>query len=210
VGAHPGAGSPARPGGSLSDPFARFGELLERARATDLPEPTAVALATVDDEGRPSTRMVLLKGFDAAGFVFYTNLGSRKGGELRSNPHAALCFHWQPLEVQVRVEGRAEPVSAGEADEYFASRPRGSQIGAWASLQSAPLPERRVLEARIRETEARFAEGAVPRPPFWSGFRVVPRRIEFWQGRPSRLHERDVYTPDPDTSGAWRVEQLFP
>ncbi|MDQ3555792.1 MAG: pyridoxamine 5'-phosphate oxidase, partial [Gemmatimonadota bacterium] len=154
--------------------------------------------------------MVLLKEFDRRGFVFYTNLRSRKGGELRANPHAALCFHWQPLEVQVRVEGRAEPVSDAEADAYFAERPRGSQLGAWASRQSAPLPDRALLEERVREVEARFADERVPRPPFWSGFRVAPHRIEFWQGRPSRLHERDVYTPDPHAPGGWRIERLFP
>lgn len=192
------------------DPFLRFGELLERARATSLPEPTAMALTTVSGEGRPSTRMVLLKGFDARGFTFYTNLGSRKAREIAQNPWVALCFHWQPLEAQVRIEGRAEPVGEAEADAYFASRPRGSQIGAWASRQSEPLPGRTTLEERVREVETRYEAQVIPRPPFWSGFRVVPDRIEFWQGMPSRLHDRDVFTPDPDTPGGWRVEKLYP
>jgi pyridoxamine 5'-phosphate oxidase len=191
-------------------PFARFGGLLERARATDLPEPTAMALSTVGPEGRPSSRMVLLKEFDERGFVFYTNLGSRKAREIAGNPWVALCFHWQPLEVQVRVEGRAEPVTGEEADAYYASRPRGSRIGAWASRQSEELPARSTLEARIRETEARFPGEEVPRPPFWSGFRVVPDRIELWFGRPSRLHDRDVYTRDPAAPGGWSLRRLYP
>lgn len=192
------------------DPFRRFGELLARARQTDLAEPTAMALATVGADGRPSARMVLLKEFDARGFVFYTNLGSRKARNLESNPFAALCFHWQPLEVQVRIEGRVEPVSDAEADVYFASRPRGSQIGAWASRQSEPLAARSELDARIRQIEQRFANRDVPRPPFWSGFRVVPERIEFWTGQPSRLHDRDVYTPGAAADDEWQVEQLYP
>jgi pyridoxamine 5'-phosphate oxidase len=192
------------------DPFARFGELLERAKATDLPEPTALALSTVGPDRRPSSRMVLLKDFDRRGFVFYTNLGSRKAREIAGNPWVALCFHWQPLEVQVRVEGRAEPVTAEEADAYYASRARGSRIGAWASRQSEDLPSRAALEERIRETEAHFPGDDVPRPPFWSGFRVVPDRIEMWFGRPSRLHDRDVYTPDPGAPGGWSVRHLYP
>ena len=192
------------------DPLARFGELLERARATDLPEPTAMALSTVGPDGRPSSRMVLLKDFDEHGFVFYTNLGSRKAREIAANPWVALCFHWQPLEVQVRVEGRAEPVTAAEADAYYASRARDSRIGAWASRQSEELPAREALEARIRETEARFPGEDVPRPPFWSGFRVVPDRMELWFGRPSRLHDRDVYTRDPDAPGGWSLRHLYP
>jgi len=192
-----------------ADPFARFGELLERAKATDLPEPTAMALSTVAPNGRPSSRMVLLKGFDEHGFVFYTNLASRKALEIAGNPWVALCFHWQPLESQVRIEGRAAQVDDLEADAYFATRPRGSQIGAWASLQSADLPARSELEARILETEARFP-GEVPRPPFWSGFRVVPERIEIWSGMPSRLHERDLYTRSAEEPGGWEVRQLYP
>jgi pyridoxamine 5'-phosphate oxidase len=195
---------------ALPGPFARFGELLERARATDLPEPTAMALSTVGPDGRPSSRMVLLKGFDEEGFVFYTNLGSRKAREIAGNPWVALCFHWQPLEVQVRVEGRAEPVGDAEADAYYASRARGSQVGAWASRQSEELPARAELEERIREVEARFGSGEIPRPPFWSGFRVVPDRIELWFGMPSRLHERDVYTRDPGSPGGWSLRKLYP
>ena len=192
------------------DPIARFLDLLDQARQTDLREPTAMALATADARGRPSVRMVLLKSVDERGFVFYTNLESRKAGELIENPHAALCFHWQPLELQVRVEGTVERVEPAEADEYFATRARGSQIGAWASQQSRPLPSRDELEERIREVEDRFAGSDVPRPDFWSGFRVRPERIEFWSGRPSRLHERDVYTRDPADPSGWTVGMLFP
>lgn len=194
----------------MSDPIARFIEWLEKARATDLPEPNAMALATADARGVPSVRMVLLKGVDERGFVFFTNLESRKAGELTANPRAALCFHWQPLELQVRVEGAVSPVSDAEADEYFATRGRGSQIGAWASLQSRPLPARDALNTRIQEIEDRFAGGPVPRPDFWSGFRVRPERIEFWTGRPSRLHDREVYTRDPADPEGWQVGALFP
>jgi pyridoxamine 5'-phosphate oxidase len=154
--------------------------------------------------------VVLLKGFDERGFVFYTNLESRKGRALREHPFAALCFWWAPLEAQVRIEGRVEQVSDEEADRYFASRPRGSQIGAWSSLQSAPLAARAELEGRIREIEDRFAGQEIPRPPFWSGFRVVAERIEFWRNKLDRLHERDLYTPDPEAPGRWRIEHLYP
>lgn len=169
-----------------------------------------MALATANAEGRTAVRMVLLKGFDAEGFLFFTNLESRKAGDLSVNPRAALCFHWAPMEVQVRVEGGVAPVSEAEADAYFATRPYGSQIGAWASRQSRPLPDRKELEDRIAELEAQYAEAAVPRPPFWSGFRVAPERIEFWSGRPSRLHDREVYHRDPAAEGGWRVERLYP
>lgn len=192
------------------NPISRFLDLLDQARRADIREPTAMALATADARGRPSVRMVLLKDVDERGFVFYTNLESRKASELIANPFAALCFHWQPLELQVRVEGAVERVDAAEADEYFATRARGSQIGAWASLQSRPLPARDELEERISEVEDRFAGAAVPRPDFWSGFRVRPERIEFWSGRPSRLHERDVYTRDPADPSGWKVGMLFP
>lgn len=192
------------------EPFRRFGEWMERAVAAQVREPTALALATADAEGRPSVRMVLLKGFDERGFVFYTNLESRKGRELTENPHAALCFFWQPLELQVRIEGRVEPVTPEEADEYYASRPRGSRIGAWASRQSQPLGSYDELMGSVNEYEARFTDDAIPRPPHWSGFRVVPSRIEFWQGRPSRLHERERFDLDPADPDRWRVQNLYP
>jgi pyridoxamine 5'-phosphate oxidase len=192
------------------DPFHRFRTVFAQVEAAGIAEPTAMSVATADSEGRPSARMLLLKGVDEQGFVFYTNLESRKARELDTNPHAALCFFWQPLEVQVRVEGRVEAVGDEEADIYFASRPRGSQIGAWASRQSAPLASRDELEARIRAVEEQYREREIPRPPHWSGFRLLPERIEFWLGRPSRLHERDVYHRDPDTPTGWRLEQLYP
>lgn len=192
----------------VPDPFARFGAALRRAVEHGIPEPTAMALATADAAGRPAVRMVLLKEFDAHGFVFYTNVESRKGRELAANPFAALCFHWTLLEVQIRIEGAVAPVSEEEADAYFASRARGSQLGAWASRQSARLGSRAELEEQLREVEARFASAEVPRPAFWSGYRLAPERIEFWQGRASRLHEREVYTRAPE--GGWRMELLYP
>jgi pyridoxamine 5'-phosphate oxidase len=193
-----------------AEPFRRFGELFARAKQTDLPEPTAMALATATADGRPSVRMVLLKDFDERGFVFYTNLESRKGGELAENPHAALCFHWQPLEIQVRIEGRAEPVWAEEADAYYASRARGSRIGAWASQQSRPLDAYDTLVERVKEVEAQYDGREVPRPPFWSGYRVVPTRIELWFGRPSRLHERELYTRSEGGAPGWTKTLLYP
>jgi pyridoxamine 5'-phosphate oxidase len=196
--------------GRADDPIERFRALLAQAEAVDrsiLPEPTAMMLATAGDDGQPSLRVVLLKAVDERGFVFYTNYESRKGRELLAHPRAALCFHWQTLERQVRIEGDAEPVAAEEADAYFATRARLSQIGAWASKQSRPLESDAELEARVAEAEERFAGGAVPRPPHWSGFRVVPRRIEFWRNRAFRLHERLVYERE---EGDWRVTRLFP
>lgn len=192
------------------EPFARFNEQLAAAMAlgpTLIPEPTAFALGTVSGEGQPSVRILLLKGVDEHGFVFYTNYESRKGVELLSHPKAAMCFHWPQLERQVRVEGAVHAVTNAEADSYFASRPRGSQIGAWASQQSRVIPQAGDLEARVLDIEARFADQPVPRPPHWSGFRLVPERLEFWHGMPSRLHERHVYAREHD---GWRTEVLYP
>jgi len=192
------------------DPIVRFQDLLDRATQIpreQLPEPTAFALGTVDATGQPSVRIVLLKDVDARGFVFYTNFESRKGREIMVTRRAALCFHWQLLEEQVRVEGRVEPVSDEEADAYFASRARGSQIGAWASIQSRPMQSASDLDTRVAEMEQKFAGGPVPRPPNWSGFRVAPERIEFWKNMPSRLHVRHLYTRSGDT---WKVELLYP
>ena len=166
------------------------------------------ALATADAEGRPSVRIVLIRGVDERGFVFYTNYQSRKARDLESNPVAALCQHWPSLEEQVRIEGRVEHVTDEESDAYFAGRPRESQIGAWASQQSATLDRRETLEDRYREVEARFDGGRVPRPPFWGGYRIVPEMIEFWYGRPGRLHERVRHTRGPD--GRWTDERLYP
>lgn len=190
-----------------SDPLALFHEWMAEAEANEANDPNAMALATCDSSGRPSVRMVLLKGADADGFVFYTNLESRKARDLAANPMAALCFHWKTLRRQIRVEGPVIPVTGTEADEYFASRARASQIGAWASLQSRPLTGRFELEKRVAEFGARFGLGKVPRPPHWSGFRLVPDRIEFWQDRPFRLHDRFAYALE---SGAWRAEHLYP
>ena len=192
---------------SSADPITEFQNAVSRAQAHQV-DTAPVALATADAQGRPSVRMVLLRGVDARGFVFYTNYASRKGRDLTANPHAALCCHWIALDEQVRIEGAVERVPDDESDAYFASRPRGSQLGAWASEQSAVLPAREALETRYREIEQRFAEGTmVPRPPFWGGFRIVPHSIEFWYGRPDRLHDRVLYTRDGDR---WRIERLYP
>lgn len=191
-----------------ADPFVQFGRWFKDAVAEPMYEPNAVALATVGEDGRPGLRMVLLKGFDEAGFVFYSNLESRKGRELAADPRAALLFYWDRLHRQVRIEGRADPVTAEEADAYFASRPYGSRVGAWASPQSRPVDGREGLEAREAEFRAEFPEDRpVPRPPHWSGYRVVPASFEFWQGRRSRLHDRLVYVRN---DSGWGMQRLAP
>lgn len=189
-------------------PIDAFLSWLEDARRSESDVHTAMTLATADASGRPSARMVLLKEADARGFVFYTNVESRKGEDLAANPHASLVFHWKTLKRQVRIDGTAERVADGDADAYFATRPRGSQIAAWASDQSRPIASRLELERRMVRYTARFGAGAVPRPPHWTGYRIVPSRIEFWQNRAFRLHERTVYTLAGD--GRWEVERLFP
>jgi pyridoxamine 5'-phosphate oxidase len=190
-----------------TDPHALFEEWLAEAGLAEPNDPTAMALATADAEGRPSVRMVLLKGHDERGFVFYTNFDSRKGRELAGNPNAALLFHWKSLRRQVRVEGPVEPVAAAEADSYFATRGRDSQLGAWASDQSRPLEARATFEARFEEMRRRFEGGEVPRPPRWGGWRVVPERIEFWTDRAHRLHERRLFTR---AGGGWSEGLLYP
>jgi pyridoxamine 5'-phosphate oxidase len=192
---------------ALEDPIAMFSELYEEARRLGTSEPDAMVLSTVDETGRPSGRYVLLKEVDQRGFVFYTNLESRKARDLAANPHAALCFYWPLIDKQVRVEGTIERVSDAEADAYFASRPRESQIGGWASTQSAPLASRESLDQRVQEARARFEGRAVPRPPFWSGFRVVPSAIEFWTRHPARLHDRALFTREV---GRWARTLLYP
>ncbi len=197
--------------GVSPDPIAQFEAWLAEAALSEPNDPNAVCLATSTPDGRPSARMVLLKGVDPlpfpGGFVFYTNLESRKGGELAANPQAALCFHWKTLRRSVRVEGPVLPVSDAEADAYYATRARGSRIGAWASRQSRPLEGRFALERAVAEYTVRFGIGEIPRPEFWSGFRVRPRRIEFWRDMPFRLHDRQVFHAEGD---AWRQEALYP
>jgi pyridoxamine 5'-phosphate oxidase len=192
---------------SGTDPFALFDAWFAEAGASEPNDPNAMALATVDGEGRPSVRMVLLKGHGADGFVFYTNRESRKAGELAENMHAALLFHWKSLRRQIRVEGPVSLATDAESDAYFASRSRDSQLGAWASDQSRPLPDRATFEARFEEMKARFDGGEVPRPPHWGGYRVVPTALEFWQDRAFRLHERRLFTR---TGDGWREGLLYP
>lgn len=189
------------------DPIAQFQAWMAEAARTEPSDADAVCLATATPDGRPSARMVLLKGVDDRGFVFYTNYESRKGEELLANPYAALCFHWKSLGRSVRVEGPVETVTDAEADAYFASRARTSRIGAWASRQSRPMEGRFALEKAVAEYTLKFGLGAIPRPPHWSGFRVVPQRIELWRDMPFRLHERRVFHRGDD---GWRVETLFP
>ena len=200
--------TPAAPDPSYVEALKRFQELLERAKQSSLREPMTMTLATADEHGRPSVRAVLLKGVDDHGFVFYTNLESRKAQQIAANPRAALCFFWDPLEEQVLVEGDVHQVSNTEADAYWATRDLESQIGAWASLQSRKLENRQTLEARIAEYNAKFAGRPVPRPPHWSGFRIVPERIEFWKARPFRLNERTLY--QKKSTGQWAVHLLYP
>lgn len=192
----------------LKEPFERFAEVFAKAKQAQPKDPNAMVVASVDDRGRPSSRVVLLKDFDEKGFVFYTNHKSRKGRELKRQRVAALCFYWPALDMQVRIEGDVSTVSDAEADSYFATRPRISQLGAWASLQSETLDARATLEQRLADLSAKYPEGStVPRPPHWSGFRVAPNRIEFWVAGEFRLHDRTVYERRNDE---WAVSKLYP
>lgn len=193
---------------TTDDPFALFDTWFAQARASEVHDASAMALATADARGRPAVRMVLLKGHGPEGFIFYTNFEGRKAAEIFANPHVALLFHWKSLRRQIRIEGPASCVDDATADTYFATRSRDSQLGAWASDQSRPLPDRATFEARFAEVAARFEGRPVPRPPHWSGFRVIPERIEFWLDRAHRLHERTVY--EADGAGGWRSAMLFP
>ena len=190
-----------------ADPFSLFDAWFAEARETELNDSNAVALATADGQGRPAVRMVLLKGHGPDGFVFYTNQESRKAADIAANPRAALLFHWKSLRRQIRIEGALTIVGAGEADAYFASRSRDSQLGAWASDQSRPLGSRAMFEARFEAMQARFAGGDVPRPPHWGGYRLTPGRIEFWQDRAHRLHERRLFVRSVD---GWSEGLLYP
>lgn len=191
---------------SSANPITEFLNARERAENRQV-DTAPVALATVDPSGQPSVRMVLLRGADERGFVFHTNYNSRKARDLAGNPRAALCMHWHSLEEQIRIEGHVQRLDDDESDAYFASRPRGSQLGAWASNQSAVLPSRETLEQAYRDIERRYEGKTVPRPPFWGGYRLVAERIEFWFGRPDRLHDRLLYVRDGD---GWKIERLYP
>jgi pyridoxamine 5'-phosphate oxidase len=195
------------PDAALSEPFAQFATWMEEAKASEPNDPNAMTLATATPDGRPSARTVLLKGWDEGGFVFYTNLQSRKGAELLANRQACLLFHWKSRRRQIRIEGPVVDATRAEADAYFNSRPRISRLGAHASDQSRPLADRAVLEARLAEAERQFPGEEIPRPEHWSGFRIVPQVIEFWQDMPFRLHDRTVYTRAGD---GWAVQKLFP
>lgn len=190
-----------------ADPIDLFRSWFEAARESGILLPESTALATATAEGVPSVRMVLLKDVDDRGFVFFTNYGSRKAGELEANPNAALCFHWAVHQRQVRVTGTVTRVGDEESSEYFSTRPRGSRLGAWASKQSQPLSDRRELEARLKEIDERFAHDEIPLPPFWGGYRIAPTTIEFWQGRTDRLHDRLVFT---STGSGWAAHRLYP
>jgi pyridoxamine 5'-phosphate oxidase len=192
----------------LPDPIEQFGVWFDEARAAKVPEPNAMTVATVGAGGAPSARIVLLKSFDARGFTFHTNYQSRKGEELAGNPRAALCFFWQPLERQVRIEGVVERTSPTESETYFRTRPVEAQVGAWVSQQSRPIASREELQSLLKQFKQRFGDGLVPRPEHWGGLRVVPSAIEFWQGRPSRLHDRILYTRQPDST--WTRQRLSP
>jgi pyridoxamine 5'-phosphate oxidase len=192
----------------ITDPFAIFAEWMKEAWDHEPEDANAMTLATATRDGGPSARIVLLKGADDRGFVFYTNTESRKGDELAANTRAALLFHWKPQGRQIRIEGHVEPVTAAESDTYYASRPRISRLGAWASDQSRVLPNRAELERRLADYEARYPGEDIPRPPHWSGYRVVPDRFEFWQNMPFRLHDRTVYTRA--AGGGWTVGKLYP
>lgn len=201
---------PAEPVAAGEDPIAQFEAWLAEATKSEPNDANAMTLATADASGAPSARMVLLKGVDRQGFVFYTNTESRKGEELTANPRAALMFHWKSLRRAVRIEGPVERVTDAEADAYFQSRPRDSRIGAWASIQSRPMEGMLALEKRVALFAAKYAIGEVPRPPHWTGFRVLPRRIEFWRDRPFRLHERIVHRRYEDGRPGWWIERLYP
>jgi pyridoxamine 5'-phosphate oxidase len=192
---------------AATDPFALFESWFGEARTSEINDPNAMTVASVGADGRPSARIVLLKDYDSNGFVFYTNKQSRKGGELNATRHAALLFHWKMLQRQVRIEGRVEDVTDAEADAYYATRARISRLGAWASQQSRPLAERAELEARVAEFEALYPGEHIPRPAHWSGYRVVPDSIEFWQDMPFRLHDRKVFTRHAD---GWSIGKLYP
>jgi pyridoxamine 5'-phosphate oxidase len=192
----------------VTDPFVKFQDWMQEAWRHEPEDANAMTLATATPDGMPSARIVLLKGADARGFVFYTNTESRKGDELSTNAHAALLFHWKPLGRQIRIEGKVERVTDAEADAYYATRPRISRLGAWASDQSRDLPDRAALERRLAEYEARYPGDEIPRPPHWSGYRIIPERFEFWQNMPFRLHDRTVYTKA--ANGGWTIGKLYP